>query len=400
MITQFIYLALAIVLLCPFAPAQWVQTNSPANVYCFTISGTNVFAGTDDGVFLSSNNGTSWTAANSGLADTLVLSLAATGANLFAGSASGGVFFSTSNGTSWTVANSGLPKTTVYSLAVSGTNLFAGAENGVFLSTNIGTSWTEVDSGLTDTYVNCLSVSGANLFAGTMGGGVFLSTNNGTTWTAVNTGLTGGVYSLAVSGKNLFAGGSDGVFLSTNNGTSWTAVNNGLTDHYLKALAMSSANLFAGTNAGVFLSTNNGASWTAVNEGLMWTGGSGTLEVSGANLLLGTCFRGIWRRALSEMITMVNVVSGDVPTIFRLEQNYPNPFNPNSEIRYQISEFRIVKLSVYDLLGREVSVLVNEQKAPGSYSVTFDGTGLSSGVYVYRLTAGDFVATKRLLLLK
>jgi predicted GH43/DUF377 family glycosyl hydrolase len=83
-----------------------------------------------------------------------------------------------------------------------------------------------------------------------------------------------------------------------------------------------------------------------------------------------------------------------------LLQNYPNPFNPNSEIRYQISEFRYVKLAVYDLLGREVAVLVNERKAPGSYEVRFDGSNLASGVYFYRMQAGDFVQTKRLILLK
>lgn len=91
-----------------------------------------------------------------------------------------------------------------------------------------------------------------------------------------------------------------------------------------------------------------------------------------------------------------------------LLQNYPNPFNSNSEIRYEISDFRIVNLSVYDLLGREVAVLVNERKAPGSYEVTFDGSGLASGVYFYRIHAGDpstgsgrsFVQTRRLLLIK
>jgi hypothetical protein len=89
-----------------------------------------------------------------------------------------------------------------------------------------------------------------------------------------------------------------------------------------------------------------------------------------------------------------------VPGSFSLTQNYPNPFNPNSEIRYQISEFRHVKLAVYDLLGREVAVLVNEKKASGSYEVTVDGSNLASGVYFYRLQAGDFVSTKRMLILR
>ena len=83
-----------------------------------------------------------------------------------------------------------------------------------------------------------------------------------------------------------------------------------------------------------------------------------------------------------------------------LYQNYPNPFNPNSEIRYQISEFRHVKLAVYDLLGREVAVLVNEKKAPGIYQVTFDASSLASGVYFYRLVTGSFVETRKFIVLK
>ncbi len=96
-----------------------------------------------------------------------------------------------------------------------------------------------------------------------------------------------------------------------------------------------------------------------------------------------------------------------VPVEFRLEQNYPNPFNPSTSIAYTVggvrgpeTGFSFVHLAVYDILGREVAVLVNERKAPGAYTVQFDATGLASGVYLYRLTSGDFVATRSLLLLK
>jgi PKD repeat protein len=88
------------------------------------------------------------------------------------------------------------------------------------------------------------------------------------------------------------------------------------------------------------------------------------------------------------------------PTIFGLEQNYPNPFNPKTGIRIQVPEISHVRLVVYDLLGSEVAVLLDEQKAPGRYQVEFDGTTFSSGVYFYRLTAGVYVESKRMLLLK
>lgn len=83
-----------------------------------------------------------------------------------------------------------------------------------------------------------------------------------------------------------------------------------------------------------------------------------------------------------------------------LFQNYPNPFNPSTEIGYGVPGTEYVTLKVYDLLGREVATLVNERKAPGSYSVSFDASGLASGVYFYRLEAGNFMQTKKLIVLR
>jgi glucuronoarabinoxylan endo-1,4-beta-xylanase len=92
--------------------------------------------------------------------------------------------------------------------------------------------------------------------------------------------------------------------------------------------------------------------------------------------------------------------SYELPAHFVLEQNYPNPFNPTTVVRYQLPAAGDVTLAVYDLLGREVTVLVSGRADAGVHEVTFDGSGLSSGVYLYRLSAGDFVQARRLLLLK
>jgi hypothetical protein len=88
------------------------------------------------------------------------------------------------------------------------------------------------------------------------------------------------------------------------------------------------------------------------------------------------------------------------PTEFALEQNYPNPFNPTTTIRFAIPQNEHVTLKVYDLLGREVATLVDEPRKAGSYDETIDASRLASSVYVYRITAGNFSASKRLLLLK
>jgi hypothetical protein len=87
-------------------------------------------------------------------------------------------------------------------------------------------------------------------------------------------------------------------------------------------------------------------------------------------------------------------------TTYGLDQNYPNPFNPSTRIKFSIPQSEFVSLKIYDVLGNEVATLVNEQRAPGAYEVTFDAGNLASGVYVYTLTAGDFVQTRKLMLMK
>jgi hypothetical protein len=89
-----------------------------------------------------------------------------------------------------------------------------------------------------------------------------------------------------------------------------------------------------------------------------------------------------------------------VPTKYALEQNYPNPFNPATVVRYQLSVPSNVDLRVYDILGREVALLAHGMQAPGQYTVSFDASKLSSGVYIYRLVAGQFSASRKMLLMK
>ena len=106
------------------------------------------------------------------------------------------------------------------------------------------------------------------------------------------------------------------------------------------------------------------------------------------------------------------VVSGDTitvsvddenpvqPTEFSLSQNYPNPFNPVTRIQYSVNSTQNVTLKVYDLLGREVATLVNEEKPAGNYEVEFDGSALTSGIYFYQVKAGNFIETKKMVLLR
>jgi hypothetical protein len=120
------------------------------------------------------------------------------------------------------------------------------------------------------------------------------------------------------------------------------------------------------------------------------------IGAGGTHVIAGTFLLGVWRRPASEIMS-VQLASSDIPAQSRLEQNYPNPFNPTTRIPFMVRESQIVSLKVYDVLGREVATLVNESLTPGSYEVTFDAAGLASGVYIYRLRAGDFAQTRKLV---
>ncbi len=96
----------------------------------------------------------------------------------------------------------------------------------------------------------------------------------------------------------------------------------------------------------------------------------------------------------------VEDVASGFPTEFAFEQNYPNPFNPSTKIKYSIQENSFVNLKVFDVLGREVAILVNEQQKAGYYEVNFNASYLKSGVYFYKINAGSFVETKKMVLLK
>ena len=103
---------------------------------------------------------------------------------------------------------------------------------------------------------------------------------------------------------------------------------------------------------------------------------------------------------MATLETVTLTVRFNVARAYELAQNYPNPFNPVTMIRYQIPTAETVSLKVYDVLGKEVATLVSGRQEAGSYAVPFNASGLSSGMYFYRLQAGSFVETRKMMLVK
>lgn len=413
--------------------AQWVQVDQE-QIYAMTfwVSDTSLIAGCGNGIYNSNNNGTTWNLllpwTNLEFVNAIVSAPAETGGtNIFAGGL-GGVYLSTNGGTNWIAANVGLENKEVRSLAVSTdetkaiTTLFAGTTSGVFRSTDNGTSWSE--SGLDSCDVLALTVikdeTGKSIIlagieeTGFVSGSIFRSIDNGSSWiaTSLSTYFTAcfAPFPDGEGGTKILAGTYSGVYESTDYGINWTFLDKGphWSVHSLVIIPNEAGgmNFLAGTfKGGISLSIKNGEEWNEANTGLMYEDVSVcALAVSGNNIFAATNdINGrIWRRSLSEILASITSVnnSGVVPSHFRLDQNYPNPFNPSTSIQYAIGSRQFVQLKVYDVLGKEAATLVDEYKVAGGYEVNFDASMLSSGIYFYKLKAGNFIETKKMIVIK
>jgi hypothetical protein len=169
--------------------------------------------------------------------------------------------------------------------------------------------------------------------------------------------------------------------------------------------------LYDNTNAGaVWVFTRSASVWSQCGDKLVGVGAVGgayqgysvSLSSDGNTAIVGGYRDSSYAGAAwvyTQGGTAVEEPKLEVPHQLSLDQNYPNPFNPSTTIRYELPKSSMVRLSVYNILAREVSVLVNERKNAGAYEVRFDASGLASGVYFYRMQVGNFVQTKKLVLL-
>jgi hypothetical protein len=274
---------------------SWINSGTgwtSPDVHALFVNGSFIFAGTDFGVYISTNNGLNWSPRDS--MPMSVISFAASGSYLFKGTENYGVFRSINNGASWISASSGLNSSYINTLSVSENNLYAGTGQGVFLSTNNGSNW--VQFGLPNYNVRAISKIGTKIFAGTQGEGILMSSNNGTNWVTYSFGLQNPYVSdFETSGNDLYAGTEDGVFKLLSGGSMWNEVSTGLTHNKVLSLLFAGTNLFAGTyGGGIFLSDNFGSLWTPLNAGLMYYYLDVTVTaVYGTNIFAGTFQDGV-----------------------------------------------------------------------------------------------------------
>ena len=397
--------------LIPNCMCQWVQMSNgmgtDKGVWALTANENTIYAGTSanygslKGVYTTTDNGINWS--QTSLNNVNTYSVLVNENYVFAGTENG-IYLSTNNGSNWTQTS--LNNQFVYTLALNGNTIFAGTYSGVFLSTNNGTNWIQTSVNLR---TNTLAVFNNNIFAGTDGSGIFVSSNNGTNWAQINIYTNSYFTSFAISGNMIFAGRSNAtmqfpntIIASTDTGVTWSSI---VFTHFISTLTAIGNNIFAGTVSGIFVSTNTGMNWTQRNEG--WNPPSISVSFCILNnyIFAGSNVNSVYRRPLGELVTVISSVSNQIPLEYSMKQNYPNPFNPTTKIKFEIPNPKSetnskTEIRIYDVLGKEVAVLVNENLKPGIYDVEWDGTNYSSGMYFYKLESGNYIETKKMLMIK
>jgi len=330
-----------------------------------------------------------------------------------------GIFRSKNHGLSWQrvfhyepLPNGG----TIFTLLVAeNKSIFAGAVDAIFRSTNNGNNWTQVaDSNLVRNYVWTMTqtplkgivLAGCNSGFVNGANGVLRSTDNGNSWVISNNGLTEkNIYGITahpfgVSPHVYLVTEYNGAFLSDDEGQTWKPIQGIPNKTGTTAAAFVPLGVFLGfhfpDNNGYTLYRSYGASgWLPVpgigdNIGCM-------AQFSASQILVGTS-TGLY---LVSFFNPTKVEGEAIPTQYALSQNYPNPFNPSTTIEFQLPHRDFVKLSVSNIIGQEVAVLVNEEKGVGYHRIVWNARDLPSGIYFYRLeTSTGFKAAKKMLLVK
>lgn len=387
--------------------AQWVKTNynGSSGINRITVIDNYLYIGTErDGILKSTDNGDSWITLlkKSNLS---VYSLIEFNKKLFAGFYGSGVFISDDMGTNWVAANNGINKLYAIGLiAYDNVIYLCTGSGGFFYSNNSGENWITANNGLPSN-TNLLSIIKYNnkLYVGTLRDGMYVSTNNGLNWTKeINDFSTTSVNAFIPMDNNLFVGTDKGVYLTSDSGVNWKKIKKGLSENNeVYDFAKLDNNLFIPQWAiGVYRSTDYyNVNIYNISDGIT-NYDLQSIAYNNNFLFVGTNGGKIFRRKLSDIIPNTDVLSNSIPTRFNISQNFPNPFNPTTKIIYSIPKQSYVTLKIYDVLGREVTTLVNGEKPTGNHSVEFNASGLSSGIYFYQIKADEFMQTIKMILLR
>mgnify|MGYP000858044055 CR=1 FL=1 len=258
--------------------------------------------------------------------------------------------------------------------------------------------------------VSAIGISSTNInkiYIGTSNGRILVTTDNGANW-SVTTGYSY-VSDFVVDYANdeicyaTFGGsGATRVARTTNGGINWTNISSNLPNIAMNSVVLRTIPprmLFVGSDFGVFQTTNDGTNWVDFNSGLpMVEIYDMKYKQNVGQILVATHGRGCWTFDLNSVLGTDPY--GQVPEDYNLMQNFPNPFNPETNIEFDIPVYGMTTLEVFDISGKLVDKLVNQNLNAGHYRVQWRASNYPSGAYVYRIQSGNFTSSKKMILLK
>lgn len=327
------------------------------------------------------------------------------------------------------------------------TVFFGGNYGKIIKTVNGGSNWNLVYS---DTLLQFWCFFFVNHNTGYVSGSygtIMKTTNKGDNWTILNSGTQTALDGIWFVNENTgYVGGANLVLKTTDAGQSWVNKIGNFISPFETAEAVYFSDVNTGYyctntfNARIVKTTNGGDNWSLIHSqdslngawGMSFVNSSTGYVCTGAGKVLKTTNAGLnWNIQLTPLtenlyeihfpsadtgyiaswsgkilkttnggITFMWKQNNEVPAKFILNQNYPNPFNPSTNISFSVTLRGLVRIQVFDIMGREISVLINETLEPGNYQVTFNAENLSSGIYYYRLSAGNFSETRKMILIK
>ena len=266
-------------------------------------------------------------------------------------------------------------------------------------TTNGGVNWVIQNTNISTPYSVYFINSETGFVAGS-DGGISKTTNSGDYWKMQNSGTTSQLRSVYFVNPDVgYVCGAGGTILkSTNQGEDWSNQISDITSD-ISAVTFSNVNRgYAVSDGKILFTSDGGASWI-----VQYSDNNYYSAVQFLNLDVGFVapYGGyILKTTTGGIISNFGPDQTETADEFNLKQNYPNPFNPVTNLEFGISKLEFVSLKVYDVLGNEIKTLVNEMKTPGVYNVEFDGSNLPSGIYYYKIAAGNFSEVRKMMLLK
>ncbi|MCI0448786.1 MAG: T9SS type A sorting domain-containing protein [Chlorobi bacterium] len=402
--------------------AQWTAVGNVGNTIDISVvNASTIWTAYNLNVYLSTNGGANFTSNFLGPNQLFaVWGISAT--TCYAGDQEGRVSITTNGGLNWQVVlNAGGPEGFINDIVFSRTNpmigmVFSdpptGAGGNVWLAktTNGGNSWS-IGSGPTSAglvgSVNSLMIIDDQFYGYGLNGYslVRITTNGGTNWLSQNLGTgSGDVTSLAFSSDKMSGIGcryfGQNIAKTTNTGENWITQNIGSSQAIVQCKWIEGTDIIYLSNGLIRKSTDRGNTWN-----IMTTGGLTNIRFidfykSGNNIYgYAVAISGEVLKLIDNVMG-IQTISSEIPDKFSLSQNYPNPFNLTTNIKFQIPKSGFVKLTVFDVLGKEIQVLINRQLSPGTYEADFEGSSLPSGVYYYKIETDVYVETRKMVLLK